>query len=60
MVTVAAVPELASKNTSSTAVGALAPEAPPEVADQFAVLKLSQVPVPPTQYLFAIVSPFAR
>ena len=59
MVTVAAVPELASKNTSSTVVGALDPEAPPEVAAQFVVLVLFQVPLPPTQYLFAIVSPSA-
>jgi hypothetical protein len=57
MVTVAAVPELASKKTSSTAVGALAPPAPPVVADQFVVLVLSQVPVPPTQKRLGIFSP---
>lgn len=55
MVTVAAVPLLASKNVRSALVGADAPPAPPDVADQLAVFVLSQVPDPPTQYLFAIV-----
>jgi hypothetical protein len=53
-VTVAAVPELASKVTVSTFTGADAPGAPPVVADQFAVLELSQVPEPPTQNLAAM------
>jgi hypothetical protein len=48
------VPEKLSKNTSSDTVGADAPGAPFDVADQFEVLVLFQVPVPPTQYLFAI------
>jgi hypothetical protein len=52
-------PLLALNNTASAAVGTDSPPAPPEVADQFAVFIASQVPVPPTQYLFAIVSPFA-
>lgn len=52
------VPEFPSKNTASVDVGAEAPEEPPEVADQFAVLTPSQVPVPPTQYLFAILRRF--
>ena len=46
--------ELASKITSSADVGALAPLAPPEDADQFAVEVESQLPEPPTQYLVAI------
>jgi len=52
----AAVPvfELASKNTLSTRVGTVAPLAPPDEADQLVVLVPFQVPVPPTQYLFAI------
>jgi hypothetical protein len=50
-------PELALKNTLSADVGAEAPPAPPDVADQFAVLVLSQVPVPPTQYLSAMLTP---
>jgi hypothetical protein len=53
-VTVAAAPELASKNTASAEVGAEAPLAPPDVADQLVVDVLFHVPVPPTQYLFAI------
>ena len=53
MVTVP-VPESASKVAVSTLVGADAPLAPPEVADQFAVDVLSQVPEPPTQNLAAI------
>ena len=43
-----------SKNTESAAVGTLAPLGPPEVADHTVVLVVFQVPVPPTQYLFAI------
>ena len=43
-----------SKNTESAAVGALAPLEPPELALQLVVVVV-QVPVPPTQYLFAIV-----
>lgn len=43
------VPDKESKNTPSIFVGAEAPGAPPEVADQLAVDVLSQVPVPPTQ-----------
>jgi hypothetical protein len=52
----AAVPvfELASKKTLSTRVGTDAPLAPPEEAAQLVVLVPFQVPVPPTQYLFAI------
>ena len=49
------VPELESKIASSAVVGAEAPLAPPDVADQFVVLLASQVPVPPTQYLAAIL-----
>ena len=53
-VTVAAVPEFASNVAVSAVVGALAPPAPPEVAAQFAVDELSQVPEPPTQNLLAM------
>jgi hypothetical protein len=42
-------PELESKNTSSADVGTLAPPVPPELADQFVVVVVSQLPVPPTQ-----------
>jgi hypothetical protein len=52
MVTVnAPVPvfELASNITSSAVPGALAPDAPPELADQFVVSELFQLPEPPTQ-----------
>jgi hypothetical protein len=49
-------PEAASKNTSSALVGAEAPLAPPLVADQLVVVVV-HVPVPPTQYLFAITQP---
>jgi hypothetical protein len=42
------------KITSSAEVGAEAPPAPPDVADQFVVVRLFQVPLPPTQYLVAI------
>jgi hypothetical protein len=54
-VTVAAVPLLASNVTVSAVVGADAPAAPPDVADQFAVELLSHVPEPPTQNLAAIM-----
>jgi len=43
-----------SKYTLSAEVGLDAPGLPPLVADQWFVLSL-QLPVPPTQYLFAIV-----
>ncbi len=49
-----ALNELASKNTLSEAVGALAPAPPPVVADQCAVDEPSQVPVPPTQNRLAM------
>jgi hypothetical protein len=52
-VTVAAVPLLLSNVTVSADVGADAPDAPPVVADQLAVLELFQGPVPPTQNLLA-------
>jgi hypothetical protein len=42
-----AVPEFVSNITLSALVGTEAPEAPPDVADHFAVLL--QVPLPPTQ-----------
>ena len=45
-----------SKKTSSTDVGTDAPPAPPDDADQLVVVA-SQLPVPPTQYLFATVIP---
>jgi hypothetical protein len=51
------VPDNESKITSSTLIGAEAPAAPPEVADQLVVDALSHVPVPPTQYLVAIFCP---
>jgi hypothetical protein len=51
-------PEDPSIKTSSVAVGAVAPAAPPEVAAQCVVV-VSQVPVPPTQYLDAIKNPYA-
>jgi hypothetical protein len=47
-------PDAASKNTLSAVVGTDWPPAPPEVLDQLAVFDASQVPDPPTQYLFAI------
>jgi hypothetical protein len=53
-VTVAAVPEFASNVTVSAFVGADAPLPPPEVADQFVVEVLFQVPEPPTQKRAAI------
>ena len=46
--------EAALKITSSAAVGADAPPPPPEVADQFVVVTVFQLPLPPTQYLVAI------
>jgi hypothetical protein len=51
IVTVKIPPESlpASKNTLSAAVGTEAPEAPPELAAQLAVLVLLHDPVPPTQ-----------
>jgi hypothetical protein len=48
-------PELALKNTSSAVVGTEAPVDPPDVADQLAVEEVFQVPVPPTQYLSAMI-----
>jgi hypothetical protein len=50
-------PELASKFTVSAATGADAPDAPPDVLDQFAVLAPFQVPEPPTQYFIAMIYP---
>jgi hypothetical protein len=50
------VPQLALNSAASAAPGAEAPDAPPEVVDQFAVEVVFQVPVPPTQYLLAIDS----
>ena len=44
-----------SKKTLSDTVGTLAPLAPPLVALQLVVLVVFQVPVPPTQYLSAMV-----
>jgi hypothetical protein len=52
------VPEFASNKATSAAPGADAPEAPPVVVDQLAVLVVSHVPEPPTQYLFAILISF--
>jgi hypothetical protein len=54
--TVAAVPLAESKKTTSAVVGADAPGAPPEVADQLEVLVPSHVPLPPTQNRDAIYS----
>ena len=48
IVTVTA-PELASKKTSSFAVGTASPPTPPLVADHFEPAVLSQLAVPPTQ-----------
>jgi hypothetical protein len=59
IVTVAAVPELASKVTSSDDVGTAAPPPPPEVVDQWVVVVLSQVPVPPTQNRAAILAAYS-
>jgi hypothetical protein len=49
-------PDKELKIATSPEVGADAPAAPPVVADQFAVLEASQVPVPPTQNLLAIIN----
>jgi hypothetical protein len=57
-VTIAAVPELASKVAVSALVGAVAPGIPPDVADQLRMLKLSHGPEPPTQNLAAIFLSF--
>jgi len=46
--------------TLSALVGTDAPPAPPLAADQLVVFVASQVPVPPTQYLFAIDDPCLR
>lgn len=43
--------------TSSAAPGTDAPPAPPDVADQLAVVVASQVFVPPTQNLAAMFTP---
>ena len=48
------------KNMLSAAVGTDAPGAPPDVADQFAVLEVFQVPEPPTQYLSAMFTPLRQ
>lgn len=47
-------PLLASKNTSSEAVGTPDPPPPPEVVDHLVPAVASHVAVPPTQYLLAI------
>jgi hypothetical protein len=44
-----------SKKTLSATVGTLAPLAPPLLALQLVVLVVFHVPVPPTQYLSAII-----
>lgn len=54
-VTNAAVPLFASNMAASALVGADAPAAPPDVADQLAVEVSSHVPVPPTQNLLAMI-----
>jgi hypothetical protein len=43
-----------SNMATSAAVGTEAPDAPPLVVDQLVVDEAFHVPVPPTQYLFAI------
>jgi hypothetical protein len=53
-VTVYVDPEFASKMATSEVVGAEAPDAPPVVVDQLAVLVVFHVPAPPTQNLLAI------
>jgi hypothetical protein len=58
--TVAAVPLLASNVALSAVVGADAPPAPPDVADQFVVELLFQVPDPPTQKRAAILAPYLK
>ena len=47
--------ESVSRSTVSDDVGTEAPPAPPEVAAQFVVVLASQLPVPPTQNLVAIL-----
>jgi len=54
LIVIVGEPELASIITASVEVGTDAPPAPPELADQLVVLKASQVPLPPRQYLSAI------
>jgi hypothetical protein len=54
------VPDRLSKITVSAATGAEAPLAPPDAVDQFVVLDEFQVPVPPTQYLVAIIYPVKK
>ena len=49
--------ELLSKITSSADVGKPAPPLPPEPLAQLVVDDAFQVPVPPTQYLSAIIQP---
>jgi hypothetical protein len=44
-----------SKKTLSATVGTLAPLGPPLLALQLVVLVVFHVPVPPTQYLSAII-----
>lgn len=43
-------------NTASEVVGTEAPPVPPEEVDQLVVETEVQLPVPPTQYLFAILT----
>lgn len=50
--------ELASKIALSEVVGADAPDDPPDDVDQCVVDELSQVPVPPTQYLSAMLGSY--
>jgi hypothetical protein len=54
MLMVPGAPLPLSTNTESVEVGTLAPLAPPEESDQFAVSKLFQLFDPPTQYLSAM------
>lgn len=49
-------PEFASKYAWSPALGTDAPEAPPEVVDQFAVFAAVHDPDPPTQYRLATIA----
>jgi hypothetical protein len=49
------LPDKVSTITASAMVGTEAPPAPPLDVDQFVVLDASQVPLPPTQYLLAII-----
>jgi hypothetical protein len=57
VIVIVGLPLLPFTITSSAFVGTEAPLAPPEVADQCVVVVESQVPVPPTQYLLAIICP---